>query len=87
MVKRTKRIEKGIESLKNEIGEHFEKLRKDIEEGNVDRGKYHVKEIDKSLIGALEYKLSLLGEDSDDIELIKKYRSRLEEYKKKLGIE
>ena len=49
MVKRAKRLEKGIESLKQELEEHFKKVEKDIAEENFDRGKYHVKEIDKSL--------------------------------------
>ena len=60
MVKRVKRLEKAIESLK--------------------------KEIDKSLIYALENKIGLIGESIENIELIKKYKKLLEEYKKKLGI-
>lgn len=43
MVKRAKRLEKGIESLKKEIDEHFSKIEQDLAEGNVDRGRYHVK--------------------------------------------
>jgi hypothetical protein len=61
MVKRTKRLEKGIESLKEEIG--------------------------RSLILALERKISLLGENPQHSELLKEYKSRLNEYKKKLKLE
>jgi len=86
MVKRSKRLEKGIESLKKEIGEHFDKLEKDISEGDEILVKYHAKEIDKSLIVALERKINLVGEDIDHNALIKKYRDILKEYKKKLGI-
>ena len=86
MVKRSKRLEKGIESLKKEIEEHFTKLDKDIIKEDVILAEYHVKEIDKSLITALERKINLLGDDTNNIELIKRYRNRLEEYKKKLGM-
>jgi hypothetical protein len=37
MVKRTKRLEKGIESLKKEIEVHFSKLEQDIKENQIDR--------------------------------------------------
>ena len=86
MAKRSNRLEKGIGSLKKEIEEHFSKIEKDIEEENFDRGRYHAKEIDKSLIAALEHKISLFGVASD-VGLIREYRNRLEEYKKKLGVE
>jgi len=33
-----KRAEKGIESLKKEIENHFEKIEQDIREGNIDKG-------------------------------------------------
>ena len=87
MVKRSKKLGKGIESLKKEIEEHFDKLDKDLIEDDEILAKYHIKEIDKSLITALEHKINLLDENKDNIELIKKYRNRLEEYKKKLSIE
>lgn len=83
MVKRSKKLDKGIESLKKEIEKHFEKLDKDVNGEDEILARYHVKEIDKSLIDALEHKIKLLGEDS---KLIKDYRNRLDEYKKKLGI-
>ncbi|MEK6819391.1 MAG: hypothetical protein AABY10_05670 [Nanoarchaeota archaeon] len=86
MVKRTNRLEKGIESLKEEIETHFDKLDKDIVEDDEMLVEYHIKEIDKSLITALERKISLLGQDKADVELIKKFRNRLEEYKKKLNM-
>ena len=60
MAKRAKRLEKGIESLKEEIEEHFDKIEKDIQEKNVDRWRYHIKEIDKSLLKALELRIELL---------------------------
>ncbi|MBS3080821.1 hypothetical protein J4221_05090 [Candidatus Pacearchaeota archaeon] len=86
MVKRDKRLEKGIESLKKEIEEHFERLDKDIIEKDEILARYHIKEIDKSLITALEHKLSLLGINDKDLGIIKKYKSRLEEYKRKLSM-
>ena len=48
--------------------------------------RYHIKETEKSLITALEYKIGLLGASNEDLELIKKYKTRLNEYKKKLGL-
>jgi len=57
MAKRAKRVEKGIESLKEEIEKHFEKLDGDMYENNEIVAKYHIKEIEKSLIGALEDKI------------------------------
>lgn len=61
MVKRAKKLKKGIESLKEEIEKHFLKIEKDIQEHNLDRGRYHFKEIDKSLLKALEMKMEILG--------------------------
>ena len=87
MAKRSKRLKSAIESYKAEIDKHFEKLGKDISEKDEILARYHVKEIDKSLITALERKISLLGADASSIELIKRYKSRLAEYKKKLGME
>jgi len=83
MVKRNKRLDKGIESLKKEIDKHFEKLDKEIIEKDEILARYHIKELDKSLITALERKIKLLGEN---IELVKEYKNHLEEYKKKLNI-
>ena len=59
MAKRFKRLEKGVESLKKEIEEHFSKIEEDIKEDKIDRGRYHIKEIDKSLLKALEIKLEI----------------------------
>ena len=87
MVKRDHRLEKGIESLSEEIEKHFEKLEREISEKDEILARYHIKEIDKSLITALEHKISLLGSDAADVELIKKYKSLIEAYKKNLGIE
>jgi len=87
MAKRSKRLKTAIESYKSEIEKHFDKLDKDLSEKDEILAKYHIKEIDKSLITALEHKLNLLGENSENIELIKDYKNRLENYKKKLGIE
>jgi len=74
MAKRAKRIEKGIESLK-EVEEHFTKIERDIQDGNVERGMYHVKEIEKSLLKALEIKLKILRKKDDSVV---NYRKRLE---------
>lgn len=82
MVKRAKRLEKGIESLKKEIEEHFAKIEKDIKEGNIDRGRYHIKEIDKSLLKALEIKIRFLGRDNNDVAI---YRKRLEKIIRNMG--
>ena len=87
MVKRNKRLKIAIGSYKDEIEKHFEKLEEDINKENEILAKYHIKEIDKSLIKALEEKISLLGMESEYSELIRKYKDRLEKYKKKLGIE
>ena len=84
MVKRAKRIEKGIESLKKEIEKHFKKIEGDILEKNIDRGKYHLKEIDKSLLKALEIKIKILGIGNDGSILI--YRKRLEKLRKSLDL-
>lgn len=86
MRKRAKKLKIAIESYKEEIEKHFEKLEKDISEKNDILARYHIKEIDKSLIDALEKKINLLGNDFNYIELIKKYKARLEEYKKRLEI-
>lgn len=81
MAKRVKRAEKGIESLKQEIENHLDKIEKDIEEGNMDRGRYHVKEIDKSLLTALEIKMRIAGIEDDSVAL---FRRRLAELNKKV---
>lgn len=85
MVKRAKKIEKGIESLKKEIEKHFEKIEGDILEKNIDRGKYHLKEIDKSLLKALEIKIEILGIENDNSVL--NYRKRLEKLRKSLDFD
>ncbi len=85
MVKRTKKVEKGIESLKKQIDGHFLRIEKDIKEGRIERGRYHIKEIDKSLLKALELKIEILGVEDAKRDL-KIYRGRLEKLKKKLGI-
>jgi hypothetical protein len=85
MVKRVKRVEKGIESLKEQIEEHFKKIDRDIQEKNVDRGRYHLKEIDKSLLKALEIKIRILGITNDTSILT--YKERLENLRKILGLD
>lgn len=82
MVKRVKRVEKGIESLKKEIEKHFEKIEKDIQEENIDKGRYHIKEVDKSLLKALELKIKILGTEDDSVQV---YRERLEKLRKSLN--
>lgn len=90
MVKRARKIEKGIESLKEEIKKHFKKLDNDILENDETTARYHIKELDKSLIANLEKKMALLNKDSKEAienkELFDKCRKKLEEYKKKLSI-
>lgn len=82
MAKRTKKAIKSAESIKKEIEEHIMKVERDIEEGNIERGRYHCKEIDKSLITSLEIKLKIAG-IKDDL-LIEKYRKKLDELKKRI---
>ena len=86
MANRTKRLKRAIGSYKKEIEKHFEKLDKEIDKKDEILARYHIKEIDKSLITALEQKISLLG-GPEDSGLIKRYKNRLEEFKKKLNIE
>jgi len=82
MVKRTKRIERSLESLKKQIEIHLDKLEKDIKEKNEILARYHIKEIEKSLLDDLEYRMGLLGKiDKNPLE---KYRKRLKELEKKL---
>ena len=61
-------------------------MNSDINEKNETLARYHVKEIDKSLINALEKKMNLLGREAEDIELIKRYKNLLAEYRRKLGM-
>lgn len=85
MAKRVKRLEKGIESIKAEIERHFNKIEEDILSNNIDRGKYHIKEIDKSLLTALEIKLKILGIKNDNSVSI--YREKLERLRKRVNLE
>ncbi len=91
MAKRAKRAEKGIESLKKEIEKHFKKIDNDIFEDDGTTARYHIKEIEKSLIANLEKKMLLLSKNSkenmQDRELLDRFRKKLEKYKKKLSIE
>jgi len=84
MVKRAKRLSKGIESLKKEIEKHFQKIEEDIKEENIDRGRYHVKEIDKGLLTALKLKMDILGKEDCSVEV---YKKRLEKLKENLELE
>jgi len=86
MVKRSNRAKTAIESLKKQINEHFLKIEEDIAKNNSDLGRYHIKEVNKSLITALEKKISFLGMSDEDSKTIMGFKRRLEEYKKKLGI-
>lgn len=83
MAKRVKRLEKGVESLKKQIEDHFQKIEKDLQENMLDRGRYHVKEIDKSLLKVLELKLNLLGIRDNSLLL---YKERLNSLKQTLSI-
>ncbi len=84
MVKRAKKIRKGIESLKKEIEKHIEKIEEDIKEKKIDRGRYHIKEVNKSLLTALKLKIELLGVGDNDS--VKAYQKRLEKLKKSLEL-
>jgi len=79
MVKRTKKIEKGIESLKVRIEEHFLKIEQDVKEKRPERGLYHIKEIEKSLLKALELKLGILGIKDNSVEVYKERLKRIKE--------
>ena len=46
MANRTRRLEKGIESLNEQIKIHAEKMRKAEEEGNIELSDYYKKEIE-----------------------------------------
>lgn len=59
-MKRSKKAGKSAESIKEQIEKHFEKLKKEVDEKNEVLVRYHVKEIDKSLIDALEKKMKIL---------------------------
>jgi len=79
MAKRSKKIGKGIENLKKQIGEHFLKIEQDIQENRVERGLYHIKEIDKSLLKALELKIGILGIDDKSVEVYKEKLKKIKE--------
>ncbi len=83
MSKRNKRLEKSIESLKNQIEIHLEKLEKDVKENNEILIGYHMKELEKSFLKDLEYRMKLLGKV--DHNLIEKYRERISNLDKKLS--
>lgn len=84
MAKRIKRAEKAVESLKEQIEEHFTKIEADISEGNIDRGRYHIKEIDKSLLAALELKLGILGISQEQDDSVQKFKERLDKLRKRI---
>lgn len=84
MAKRSKRIKTGIESIKEEIEIHFKKIEGDINNGDFETGRYHIKEMGRSLINALKYKLGLLGEDGEHDKDVRKYEERLKILKDKL---
>ncbi len=88
MVKRSKRLSTGIESIKIRIEEHFKKLENEINENNEILARYHFKEINRSLITTLEKKLNQLAKENTEVkELLENYRKKLEEYRKRLGME
>ncbi|MDP2925187.1 MAG: hypothetical protein Q8N99_02330 [Nanoarchaeota archaeon] len=83
MVKRDKRLKKSIQSIKEQIEKHFEKLDREISKKEETAARYRVKEIERSLIADLEKRMRLL-KDIDE-ELLEEYRKKLEEHEKKLG--
>jgi len=90
MVKRTKKAKKGIESLKQEIEKHFKKIDKDVLEKDETTARYYIKELDRSLITALEKKMKLLTKNSKETKENKEFldacKKKLKEYKKRLLI-
>ena len=82
MVKRSKRLKKSIESLKEQIEKHFDKLEKEIIEKDELTAEYHIKEIENSLMFDLKRKMKILGQV--DEELLKKYKKRLDDFEKEL---
>jgi hypothetical protein len=84
MARRNTKVRKGVESLKKQIDAHFFKVEKDIGEGNVEAGLYHVKEIDKSLLKALELKLEYLNASKEELKILEDYKQRLELLKQKV---
>ncbi len=88
MAKRDKRLKKSIESFKEQIEKHFKKLDNDLNKKDEINARYHIKEIDRSLIATLEKKMKLLGKNTEeDKEMLDKFKRKLEEYKKMLSIE
>jgi hypothetical protein len=84
MVKREKRLRKSIVSIKKQIEEHFGKLEKEVENKDWTFARYHLKEIDKSLIDDLEYRMKLLGVVDKD--LLERYRRKLGKITQKLDV-
>lgn len=82
MAKRIKRTKKGTESLKKEIETHLSKIEEDIQEGKVELGRYHVKEIDRSLLKSLETKIAILKTEDNSVQI---YKDKLEKLKKILN--
>lgn len=72
---KNKKIRKGIESLKQQIEIHFQKLEKDLERNDLYHASYHAKELNRSLIIKLEEKFKILG--NEDEEIVEEYRERL----------
>ena len=91
MAKRTKKAKKGIESLKQEIEKNFKKIDNDIFENDETTARYHIKELDRSLITALEKKMTFLSKNNQETkenkEFLDECRKKLEEYKKRISIE
>lgn len=82
MTKRSKKLEKSIDSLKKQIDIHFDKLERDIKEEDDVLARYHIKEIEKNLLDDLEYRMGLFGRT--DKNLIEKYKKRLKELEDKI---
>jgi len=91
MAKRDKKLKTTLESYKEQIEKHFEKLDKDILEKKEFIARYHIREINNSLIASLEKIRIILSkrgkETQEEEELIDKYKRKLEEYKKKISME
>lgn len=84
MAQKSKDIKEKIESFEKQIKIHFDKLEKEIEKGDFNSGRYHIKEIELSFLKNIEKRISILQKHGKEIdsELIK----RIEDYKRRLEV-
>ena len=77
-----RKLEKSIESFKEQIELHFGKLEADIKLKKKNMAEYHSKEINQSLIEGLINKMNQLGK-TDKI-LLEEYKRKLENLQEKI---